>query len=142
MDVRLAKDYFNEAEEMFEADAGKLWGRSLEGPMIFVDLETRQAVANQADLQGHLQFNEGVYVGSLPGDVSPFEVADMGGNTQEWTSSLYLPRPDEIYPPGPLRVARGGSFNDTVFGSRTSYRRAYPPGYFYPFLGFRIVIGN
>jgi formylglycine-generating enzyme required for sulfatase activity len=40
-----------------------------------------------------------------------------------------------------LRVVRGGSFNDTVFGARTSYRRGYPPGFFYPFLGFRLVVG-
>ena len=44
-------------------------------------------------------------------------------------------------PPGPLGVARGGSFNDVVFGARASYRRAYPPGFFYPFLGFRIIVG-
>jgi toxoflavin biosynthesis protein ToxD len=79
---------------------------------------------------------------SLPGDVSPFGVMDMCGNIQQWTASLYIPLPNETYPPGPLRVARGGSFNDTVFGSRTSYRRAYPPGYFFPFLGFRVVVGN
>jgi hypothetical protein len=37
-------------------------------------------------------------------------------------------------------VARGGSFNDTAFGARTSYRRGYPPGFFFPFLGFRVVV--
>jgi formylglycine-generating enzyme required for sulfatase activity len=85
---------------------------------------------------------ETVVAGSLPGDTSPFGVADMCGNTQEWTSSLYISHPEETYPPGPLRVARGGSYSDTIFGSRTSYRRAYPPGYFFPFLGFRVVVGN
>lgn len=84
---------------------------------------------------------DSVPVASLPGDVSPFEVLDMGGNVQEWTASAYQPLPDEIYPPSPvLRVARGGSFNDTAFGARAPYRRAYPPGYFFPFLGFRIVV--
>jgi formylglycine-generating enzyme required for sulfatase activity len=78
--------------------------------------------------------------GSIPSDLSPFGVADMAGNVQEWTSSVYEPTPAEICPPGPLRVARGGSFNDTAFGARTSYRRAYPAGYFYPFLGFRVVV--
>jgi len=82
-----------------------------------------------------------VEAASLAGDISPFGVMDMGGNVQQWTSSIYTPLPKEVLPPGPLRVARGGSFNDTVFGARTSYRRAYPPGFFYPFLGFRIVVG-
>jgi formylglycine-generating enzyme required for sulfatase activity len=82
-----------------------------------------------------------VDVGSLPGDVSPFGVLDMAGNVQEWTASWYTPMPGEIVPAQALFIARGGSFNDSIFGSRTSYRRAYPPGYFYPFLGFRVAIG-
>lgn len=76
---------------------------------------------------------------SIAGDCSPFGVMDMAGNVQEWTSSQYAPAPGEEAPPGPLRGARGGSFNDTIYGARTSYRRAYPPGYFFPFLGFRAV---
>jgi formylglycine-generating enzyme required for sulfatase activity len=87
------------------------------------------------------ELSDCVDVASMPGDVSPFAVLDMCGNVQQWTSSAYTPIPKEIVPPGALCVARGGSFNDTVFGSRTSYRRAYPPGFFYPFLGFRIVVG-
>ncbi len=86
--------------------------------------------------------DDSVEVASNPGDVSPFGVMDMAGNVQEWTASLYQPLPGEIYPPGALRVARGGSFNDTVFGARTSYRRAYPPGFFHPFLGFRLAVEN
>jgi formylglycine-generating enzyme required for sulfatase activity len=82
-----------------------------------------------------------VEAASLAGDISPFGVMDMGGNVQQWTSSTYTPLPKEIVPPGHLRVARGGSFNDTMFGARSSYRRPYPPGFFYPFLGFRIVVG-
>ena len=84
---------------------------------------------------------DAVDAGSRSQDISPFEVMDMGGNVQQWTSSLYTPLEGEAVPPGPLRVARGGSFNDTVFGVRTSYRRGYPPGFFYPFLGFRLVVG-
>lgn len=82
-----------------------------------------------------------VDAGSLPGDTSPFGVLDMAGNIQEWTTSRYFPFPGELVPAEILYVARGGSFNDSVFGSRTSYRRAYPPGYYYPYLGFRVVVG-
>jgi formylglycine-generating enzyme required for sulfatase activity len=81
-----------------------------------------------------------VDAGSLPGDASPFGVLDMAGNVQEWTASRYAPFPGELFPAETVFVARGGSFNDSVFGSRTSYRRAYPPGYFYPYIGFRVVI--
>jgi formylglycine-generating enzyme required for sulfatase activity len=78
--------------------------------------------------------------GALPNDSSPFGLMDMCGNAQQWTTSAYTPYPRELVPPGPLRVARGGSFNDTAFGARTSYRRGYPPGFFFPFLGFRVVV--
>jgi formylglycine-generating enzyme required for sulfatase activity len=82
-----------------------------------------------------------VDAGSLPGDVSPFGVLDMAGNVQQWTASRYVPLSGEVIPTQVMFVARGGSFNDSVFGSRTAYRRAYPPGYFYPFLGFRVAVG-
>ena len=78
--------------------------------------------------------------GSLVHDASPFGVLDMCGNAQQWTSSAYTLLPKEVVPPGPLRVVRGGSYNDTAFGARTSYRRAYPTGFFFPYLGFRIVV--
>ena len=84
---------------------------------------------------------DAVDAGSKTKDVSPFGLMDMCGNVQQWTSSVYEPLEGEPVPPGPLRVARGGSYNDTVFGARTSYRRGYPSGFFYPFLGFRIVVG-
>ncbi len=77
---------------------------------------------------------------SLEGDLSPFGILELAGNVQEWTASPYQPGPREEYASAELGVARGGSFNDTAFGARASYRRAYPPGYFYPYLGFRIVV--
>jgi iron(II)-dependent oxidoreductase len=80
------------------------------------------------------------FTNTLQADSSPFDVHDMAGNIQEWTSGEYNPVADELFPAGVLHVARGGSFNDTAFGSRTSYRRGYPSGYFFSFLGFRIVV--
>jgi toxoflavin biosynthesis protein ToxD len=80
--------------------------------------------------------------GHLAEDVSPYGLQDMGGNVQEWTATLYHPLPDEVFPEAEVRVARGGSWNDTAFGARASFRHAYPPGYYFPFLGFRIVVGR
>jgi formylglycine-generating enzyme required for sulfatase activity len=93
-------------------------------------------LANTLESERH----ETVPAASFPSDVSPFGVMDMAGNVQQWTSEAYSPLPDEAFPEGPLRVVRGGSFHDSAYGARTSYRRAYPPGYFFPFLGFRIVV--
>jgi formylglycine-generating enzyme required for sulfatase activity len=82
-------------------------------------------------------------VGNMTGDVSPCGALDMAGNAQEWTRSLYTPLADEVFTSDEaLYTARGGSFNDTAYGARASYRRGYPAGYFYPFLGFRIVVAH
>jgi len=64
---------------------------------------------------------------------------DVCGNVQQWTSSEYVPLKGDIVLPGPLRVVRGGSFNDTLFGSRTSYRRAYPPDFSIHFWVFELL---
>ncbi|MGQ0604973.1 MAG: formylglycine-generating enzyme family protein [Anaerolineales bacterium] len=81
--------------------------------------------------------------GSLPTDLSPCGAVDMAGNTQDWTASVYAPLPEEAFvAETDMRVARGGSYNDTSYGARASYRRGYPASYFYPFLGFRIVVAT
>jgi formylglycine-generating enzyme required for sulfatase activity len=79
-------------------------------------------------------------VGRYPDDASPYGVLDMAGNVQDWTGSSYTPAEDEPFPAGPLRVARGGSWNDTAYGARTTHRQAYPPGFYFAFLGFRLVV--
>ena len=75
-------------------------------------------------------------------DASPFGIMDMAGNVEQWTSSHYTPQENEVFSSSDLRIARGGSFEDTIYGARCSYRHAYPPGYFYPFLGFRLVVSH
>jgi formylglycine-generating enzyme required for sulfatase activity/nucleoside phosphorylase len=79
-------------------------------------------------------------VGHVADDVGPYGLQDMAGNVQAWTSSAYHPLAGEVFPDTDIRVARGGSWNDTAFGARAACRHAYPTGYFYPFLGFRIVV--
>jgi formylglycine-generating enzyme required for sulfatase activity len=79
--------------------------------------------------------------GSISGDISPFGVHDLAGNVQEWTSTDYVPLADEPFATDTLKVSKGASFNDSAYAARASYRRGYPPGYFYPWLGFRIVVG-
>lgn len=67
---RQAKAWFDEAHRQCEADGGKLWGKSLCGPSMFVDPATRRVIANQADAQGQLKAEQGVFVGRLPDGVS------------------------------------------------------------------------
>ena len=66
IDNRLADQYFHEAQATCNRDGGKLWGRSLCAPLLFVDPATRTVVANQADKEGVLTRNGNVFVGKLP----------------------------------------------------------------------------
>jgi hypothetical protein len=60
---------FAEAHLASDEDDGRMWGRPLYGPMIFVDPQTRFVVANQADSGGVLKGENGVFTGTLPKDV-------------------------------------------------------------------------
>ena len=70
LDVSLAKKYLDQAKQVLCEDDGKLWGVSLFGPIIIVDYETRQVVANQEDYEGNLQEEDPIWVGYLPNDVT------------------------------------------------------------------------
>lgn len=66
IDLGLARQYFGEAKKLAEADGGRLWGQSVAGPMIFVELKSRFCVANRPDAEGRLQEKDGLFVGTLP----------------------------------------------------------------------------
>src|SRR4030095_15809697 len=70
IDIRLAYQYFQEAQALCNRDHGNLWGMSLCAPMLFVDSGTRMVVANQADKDGVLTRNGNVFVGKLPAQVN------------------------------------------------------------------------
>src|SRR3982751_3902833 len=70
IDLALAQKYFQEAETICRQDGGKLWGRSLCGPMLFFDPAARTVVANQSDREGRLTRNGSVFVGRVPDDVN------------------------------------------------------------------------
>jgi hypothetical protein len=58
--------WFDEAMRQCQADGGRLWGKSLCGPMLVVEPATRRVIASQADAQGKLTAEQGVFVGRLP----------------------------------------------------------------------------
>jgi hypothetical protein len=63
-----ARTWFDEATRQCQADHGRLWGKTLCGPMLLVVPATRQVIASQADAQGKLHAEGGVFVGRLPED--------------------------------------------------------------------------
>ncbi|HDS29129.1 MAG TPA: hypothetical protein ENN96_01450, partial [Candidatus Acetothermia bacterium] len=100
LDLLKAEQFFEEADRLFDRDGGRLWGVSLEGPMLLVDLETRHAVANQADARAALALQGNVWAGRIPEDVVVANTA-MTWSGVHWTVLLWQSIPDE-----PRRRAR------------------------------------
>jgi len=61
-----AAQYFKDIEEICNRDNGKLWGKNLYGPILFVERVTRRAIANGPDNDGLLKSKDGVYTGIYP----------------------------------------------------------------------------
>jgi hypothetical protein len=93
IDLALAKTYFGEARHLAESDGGRLWGRSLAGPLLFVEPRTRYAVANQADAEQTLKPAGGLFVGTLPASVPLANTAVRWAGTH-WSMILW-PLPDD-----------------------------------------------
>lgn len=88
IDAAQAKQYFDEARRLCESDAGKLWGKSLCGPMLFADPGTRAIAANQADGESRLTAQNGVFLGTLPAEINISNTA-MNWAGVRWTMVMW-----------------------------------------------------
>jgi hypothetical protein len=88
-----AKAAFAEATWLCSADAGKLWGISLCGPIMFVDAPSRSIVANESDGKGVLASRGGVFAGVMPADQNIANTA-VEWQGRKWTQMLW-PLPDD-----------------------------------------------
>jgi hypothetical protein len=61
-----ASQYFKSIEEICNRDNGRLWGKNLFGPIMFVDRTSRRIVANQPDNEGLLKGKDGIFTGLYP----------------------------------------------------------------------------
>ncbi len=85
-------------------------------------------------------------IGVYPGGQTPEGLADMSGNTWDWTSSAYLAYPYRADPqredpalPDVRRVVRGGSWDIVRDLARCAYRDWVLPGRWDYDVGFRVV---
>src|SRR5258708_21613336 len=90
IDRALAKQYFAEAKSVSDKDNGALWGVPLCGPLLFVDPDTRDAVANQADLEGKLKPANGVFAGTASPTLGVANTAVTWAGV-EWTMVMWRP---------------------------------------------------
>jgi hypothetical protein len=88
IDTKLAAQYFRQLKQTSARDGGKLWGAALYGPILFVDPDTGNVVANQADLEHRLVAQDEVFVGKLPREINPANTAiDWAG--VHWTMVMW-----------------------------------------------------
>jgi hypothetical protein len=83
-----AKAAFAEAKSLCSADAGRLWGVSLCGPIMFVDAPSRSIVANEPDGKGVLAPSDGVFAGVMPADQNIANTA-VEWSGRKWTQMLW-----------------------------------------------------
>jgi hypothetical protein len=95
IDTATARLYFEELRQLGEADAGRLWGRRVDGPMLLADPSSRSVVANEPDAQGLLKRAGGVWAGTLaPEFVIANTATSFGG--KKWSMVMW-PLSDSRY---------------------------------------------
>jgi hypothetical protein len=88
IDLAEARRAFDAARAASDADASRLWGIELYGPVFLVDRGSRFVAADRADLEGALVERDGVWVGALPESINPANTAiDWAGH--RWTMVLW-----------------------------------------------------
>lgn len=88
IDTATARLYFEELRQLGEADAGRLWGRRVDGPMLLADPASRSVVANEPDPEGLLKRAGGVWAGTLPpGFVIANTATSFGG--KRWSMVMW-----------------------------------------------------
>jgi hypothetical protein len=76
----LALQYFKKVEADCNRDNGKIWGKNLYGPILFIDRNTRHLIANEPDNNGILKAKDGVYSGTYPKEMIIYNGAvKLGG---------------------------------------------------------------
>ena len=82
-------------EEICKRDNGKLWGKNLYGPIMFVERVTRRILANQPDNEGLLKSKDGVYTGIYPKELVLSNAPVKFGGTQ--FAMVPLPAEEDEY---------------------------------------------
>jgi hypothetical protein len=83
-----AKWYFSEIESVCNRDNGKMWGKNLYGPVMFIDRPTRKIIANMPDSEGILKLKDGIYTGSYPKEMIIDNTSKLFGGTLYATAAL------------------------------------------------------
>jgi hypothetical protein len=89
-----AAQYLKDIEAICNRDSGKLWGRNLYGPIMFVERTNRNVVANVQDSQGLLKGKDNIYTGVYPKELILNAFVNFGGTL---FAMLPLPMEEDNY---------------------------------------------
>lgn len=86
---------FENLKKVSDADNGKLWGKTLYGPTMFVDVQTRNLVANQQNKEDSFEQKGDLFFGHLPDDIIIANTAiDYCG--ENWTCVIWDGNRDQM----------------------------------------------
>lgn len=103
IDLDLARNYFTEAKALAQKDNGELWGIYLYGPLVFVDSETRQGVANSPVPVDGWKEIDGIYTGSMPEKMG-FANTAVEWEGQDWSMIIFDHLSSDQYSRGSLMI--------------------------------------
>lgn len=88
----LVESSFNEVKKICDIENGDLWGKNLYSPMLIIDPETLDVVANESDNEGKLVKHGNVYIGKFPkNSIVANSTTHFGG--KDWSMATW-PLPD------------------------------------------------
>ena len=100
IDLDQARAYFAEVRHLGDVDNGKLWGKRVDGPMLFVHPQSRQVVANMPDSAHTWREQSGIWVGTLTPEQSPANTS-IAWAGRRWSMVMW-PVSDSRYARGRL----------------------------------------
>lgn len=103
IDIEKAKTYFKEVKELSEKDGGHLWGINLFGPLVFVDSETREGVANLPVPAEDWEEVNGIYKGYMPDNIG-FANTAFGWKGEEWSMVIFSSLTEDPFERGSLMM--------------------------------------
>lgn len=81
---------FETVRAICENDKGDLWGKNLWGPILVIDIQTRNIFANQQDSAGNLVANGNLFCGKYPEDI-PIANSTVKLWGTYWATITHLP---------------------------------------------------
>jgi hypothetical protein len=79
---------FKLIQDACDRDNGKLWGKNLYGPLMFVDRTSRKITANSQDIEGMLKGKDQIFTGTYPKEKVIYNSAVTFGGTLFALSAL------------------------------------------------------